>query len=286
MSQARIRRLSRDTWMRRAGAACLACALLPFLALLGLLLFRGLPAMSLAMLFQSPRTGYYLGGAGGIAHAIMGTLLLGGGGLLIASALGLPAALALQQDWAPSSLARMARVILDVLAGVPSIVLGVFGFIVMMHIRLEASLLAGMMALACVMLPILVQGLDQALSAVPQGLKETALSLGATRLETFRRVVLRQALPGLMSAHLLALGRGLGDAACVLFTAGYTDRMPSSLMDPAPSLPLAIFYLVGTPDPGVQARGYAAAFVLCIIFLIIHVVARLLTRRYSLHLLD
>jgi len=266
--------------------ASLVLAGTPFLGLLGLLLYRGLPALTWAMLTQAPRGGFYLGGGGGIAHAILGTLLLGAGGLVLATLVGLPAAFALQRGMAPPAFVKAARFALDVLWGTPSIVTGAFLFVLMVAVGARASLLAGMLTLALVMLPILVRCMDQALGAVAAELKECALSLGANRLETYLKVVLRQALPGLMTALLLALGRGLGDAASVMFTAGYTDQMPHGLLEPVASLPLAVFYLLGTPIPEVQARAYAAALVLFLLVLAVNVLGRFLSRRFSRHLLD
>lgn len=280
------RRLGLERWMKRAMALCLGLALLPFVALAGLLLLKGLPALSPAMLFQVPRSGFYLGGGGGIAHAILGTLMLGGGGLLLAGLLGAPAAFALQPGMAPRPVIRLAQLVLDLLWGVPSIVTGAFVFVLMVRLGAGASLLAGTMALAFVMLPILVRGMDQALGAVPRELREGTVALGATRREACLKVLLRQALPGLLTALLLALGRGLGDAASVLFTAGYTDRLPTSLLDPVASLPLAVFYLLGTPDPEVQSRAYAAALVLFALVLAVNLAGRLAGRRWSRHLLD
>jgi phosphate transport system permease protein len=108
----------------------------------------------------------------------------------------------------------------------------------------------------------------------PVLLRESTLALGATRLE-WMGVLLRQSLPGLLTAILLAFGRGIGDAASVLFTAGYTDNLPDSLLRPVASLPLAVFFLLGTPFPEVQARAYAAALILTIIVLGVSVSAHL-----------
>jgi ABC-type phosphate transport system, permease component len=113
---------------------------------------------------------------------------------------------------------------LDVLWGIPSIVYGAFGFLLMLTFHLRASLLAGMITVALVELPILSRAMDETVRLVPAELKEAAYSLGASRWQTATRVTLRQAFPGLITAILIALGRGLGDAASVLFTAGYTDR--------------------------------------------------------------
>jgi phosphate transport system permease protein len=105
--------------------------------------------------------------------------------------------------------------------------------------------------------------------------------LGTTRTETTLTVVLRQALPGIVTGVLLAFGRGIGDAASILFTAGYTDYIPQSLFDPVASLPLAVFFQVATPIPEVQQRAYASALILLVIVLLVSITSRLLTQRFS-----
>ena len=119
----------------------------------------------------------------------------------------------------------------------------------------------------------------------PCELKETSYALGATRIETTVTVVLRQALPGIITGVLLAFGRGIGDAASILFTAGYTDYIPRSLLDPVASLPLAIFFQAATPIVEVQQRAYASALILLMIVVGVSLASRLLSRRYSRHIL-
>ncbi len=181
--------------------------------------------------------------------------------------------------------AELARLALDVLWGVPSIVYGAFGFIVMLWLGIRASLLGGVIALALLELPIMARGVDEAIAMVPFALKEASYALGATRLETALKVIVRQTTPGLLTAILLAFGRGIGDAASVLFTAGYTDRLPDSLFGPAASLPLAVFFQLGTPFPAVQERAYAAALVLTIIVLGLSLISRRLARRLTEHVI-
>lgn len=242
---------------------------------------RGLPALSFSMLTQIPKGGYYLGKEGGILNAILGSLLLAGGATVLAFIISLPVALYLQlyptsrqgKDWIHLSL--------DVLWGVPSIVYGAFGFSLMLFLGMRASLLGGLLILAMLEFPIMVRGMEEAIHMVPAELIESSYSLGATRLETAVRVVTRQALPGLLTAVLLACGRAVGDAASVLFTAGYTDQLPTSLFRPAASLPLAIFFQLNTPFPAVQNRAYAAAFVLTVIVLGLSISSRILSGRFT-----
>jgi phosphate transport system permease protein len=120
---------------------------------------------------------------------------------------------------------------------------------------------------------------------VPFALKESSYALGATRLETALRVIVRQTAPGLLTAALLAFGRGIGDAASVLFTAGYTDRLPDSLFAPVASLPLAVFFQLGTPFPAVQERAYASALILTAIILTLSLISRRLAGRLTEHVI-
>jgi phosphate transport system permease protein len=247
--------------------------------ILATVVWKGLPAIKLDMITRLPSGGYYLGKEGGILNAIVGSLYLAGGATILAFLIGLPIAIYLNLYASRSFIATLVRVALDVLWGIPSIIYGVCGFAVMLWLGMRASLLGGIIALALLEIPILVRGMDEAMAMVPLPIKESSLALGATRWETAIRVILRQTLPGLLTAVLLAFGRGIGDAASVLFTAGYTDRLPTSLFSPAASLPLAVFFQLGTPFPAVQERAYASALILTFIVLGISVVSRLLTKR-------
>lgn len=249
------------------------------------IVLRGLPALNLAMLTQIPKGGYYLGKEGGILNAIVGSLYLAGGATVLAMFVSLPIALYLNHYAVRSCQAELVRLALDVLWGVPSIVYGAFGFAIMLWFGMRASLLGGIIALALLEIPIMARGMDEAIGMVPQALKEASYALGATRLETAVKVVVRQTGPALLTAVLLAFGRGIGDAASVLFTAGYTDRLPDSLFGPAASLPLAIFFQLGTPFPAVQERAYASALVLTLIVLGLCLASRRLTARLIKHVI-
>jgi phosphate transport system permease protein len=255
----------------------LGCLLL----ILGTVLWKGLPAMSLTMLVQAPKGGYYTGAEGGILNAILGSLYLAVGATSVALLLGLPIALYLQVYTARSRLAEVVRLSLDVLWGIPSIVYGAFGFSLMLFLGMRASLLGGIIALSLVEMPIVCRAIEEVLKMVPFELTESAHALGATRWEVAWKVVVRQGLPGIISAILLAFGRGIGDAASVLFTAGYTDNLPTSLLRPVASLPLAVFFQLGTPFPAVQQRAYASALVLTAIVLIISILSRLASEKLS-----
>lgn len=244
-------------------------------------LIKGLPALNWAMLTQVPQGGYYLGKEGGILNAILGSLYMAVGGTLLAFLVSLPLSLYLQTYVRRSLWGEFIRLGLDVLWGIPSIVYGAFGFMIMLTVGLRASLLGGILVLALLEMPIMTRAMDEVLQMMPEELEEASFALGATRSETALRVVSRQMLPGMLTAVLLALGRGIGDAASVLFTAGYTDRLPTSLFRPAASLPLAVFFQLGTPFPEVQQRAYAAALILTLIVLIISLGSRWLAGKLN-----
>ncbi|MFO7568617.1 MAG: phosphate ABC transporter permease PstA [Smithellaceae bacterium] len=275
-----IRRLEENIFK----ALMIISLLLVFAALagiVGLVAMKGLSSLNLAMIVETPRGGYYLGKEGGIANAIIGSLYLVIGATLLALMISLPVALALQKEYLHRRLAAFTRLVLDILWGIPSIVYGVFGFVIMVWLGLRASLLGGIMVLTLLMVPVMTRAMDEAVRLVPFELKEMAYALGSTRIETTLAVVLRQAFPGICTGVILAIGRGIGDAASILFTAGYTDEIPRSLFDPVASLPLAVFFQFGTPVPEVQARAFASALVLLFIILVINIVARLLGWRFS-----
>lgn len=260
--------------------------LISLVIILGTVVIKGFSAMNWAMITQTPKGGYYLGKAGGVLNAILGSLYLAGGATLLSSVISLPVVLYMNVYAKKRSLLVVfTRFSLDVLWGVPSIVFGAFGFTIMLFFGLRASLLAGMITVALLILPIMSRAMDEVIKMVPEALLEASYSLGATRLETAFKVVVRQALPGIVTAVLMALGRGMGDAASVIFTAGFTDDIPNSLFRPVATLPLAIFFQLGTPFPEVRGRAYASALILTIVILTICIVSRVISKRYTQHII-
>jgi phosphate transport system permease protein len=262
----------------------LAAAVVALLAILATITYRGLAGMSWEMISQPPQGGFYIGKGGGVLNAITGSLLLATGATVLAALVAVPLVLLLHAYQPGNAVVAGVRLALDVMWGIPSIVYGAFGFALMIALGLRASLLAGIITLAFVVLPILARSLDEVLTLSPRELRSSALALGTTRLE-LAGILLRQALPGFVTALLLAFGRGLGDAAAVLFTAGFTDAMPTSLGRPVASLPLAVFFQLSTPFPAVQARAYAAALILTVLVLSVSIVAHLAMRRLSRHVI-
>ena len=250
------------------------------LAVIGVIVVRGAPALSLSMITQTSTGGYLLGGAGGILNAIVGSLYLIAGSISIAILIGLPVALYMN-EYAGSRFTHFTRLSLDVLYGVPSIVYGAFAFTLMLILGARASLLWGIMTVAMLILPIVVRGIDEVIQTAPTKLRDASFSLGATRLETAFNVITRQVMPGIITAVLLGLGRGIGDAASVLLTVGYSDVIPTSLNNPVATLPLAIFLELGSPYPHAQERAYASAIILLALVVMLSLAARFSTAKFS-----
>lgn len=246
------------------------------------ILVKGLPAMSWDMISKSPSGGFYLGKEGGVLNAIVGSLYLGFGASLFALMLSIPVVVYMN-IYAPanSKFAQFIRTSLDILYGIPSIVYGAFGFIIMIYLGLKVSLLAGIITVGLLVLPIMARTMDEVIRTIPKELGDASLSLGATKWETAMKVILRQAFPGILTAMLLGFGRAIGDAASVIFTTGFTDNVPTTILQPAATLPLAIFFQLGSPIPEVVDRAYASALILTILILIISISSRLLSRRFN-----
>jgi phosphate transport system permease protein len=242
---------------------------------------KGLPGLNLDMITKTPQGGYYLGKEGGILNAILGSLYIAGGATILSIVISLPVALYLNIYAKKNSfMIHFTRFSLDVLWGIPSIVYGAFGLTIMLFFGMRASLLAGIITVSFLELPIMARAMDEVIRMVPQELKDASYCLGANKYETALKVIVRQTLPALLTAVLIAFGRGIGDAASVLFTAGFTDSIPDSFLRPAATLPLAIFFQLGSPIPEVQDRAYAAALILTIIILLISILTRILTKKF------
>ena len=264
-----------------------AIACYSLIIILGYIIFiifkNAFSVLSWEMISKTPQGGYYYGGEGGVLNAIIGSLYIAGGATIIAIIIGVPAALYINAHLVRyKKTQNIIRYFLDALWGIPSIVYGAFGFTLMIYLGLSASLLAGIITVAFLITPIVIRSFDDVLSTIPKGLQEASLALGATRSETAFKVLLKQGFSGLITAILLAFGRGIGDAASVLFTAGYTDMIPKNLDEPAATLPLAIFFQLSSPIPEVRERAYAAAAILTIIIMIISLSARFFSKKHSI----
>jgi len=252
-----------------------------FFLIVGTILYRGAPYMTWDMVSKIPGGGFYIGKEGGVLNAIVGSLYIAGGATFLGLLISIPVAVYINlyldgRNWIANGL----RISFDVLFGIPSIVYGAFGFLIMVYFGIRASLLGGIVAVTLLVIPILVRTLDEVIRTVPRELSDATRSLGATRWET-AKVVIRQIKPGVLTAILLSFGRAIGDVASVLFTAGFSDNIPTSLHQPAATLPLAIFFQLGSPVAEVQGRAYASALILTIIVLIITILSSILAKKFS-----
>jgi phosphate transport system permease protein len=242
---------------------------------------HGLPSLTWEMVSQLPGGGFYMGREGGILNAIAGSLMITAGATLLGLLISIPVVFYVNIYLSKRSrLAYAVRLTFDVLFGIPSIVYGAFAFTLMIFLGLKTSLLGGILVITLLIIPIFIRSMDEVARSIPVDMLEAVYSLGATRLEAIR-VVLRQIAPGIVTATLLSVGRAIGDAASVMFTAGFTDNIPSSLGQPAATLPLSVFFQLSSPVPEVRERAYAAALLLTIIVLVLSISARIITSRFS-----
>ncbi len=263
------------------GAATIILSVLIFI--IGTIFYKGLPSLSLDMITKLPGGGFYLGREGGVLNAIVGSLYLIIGALAISMIISVPVVMYINFYLPRNSVfSSVIRFSLDILFGIPSIVYGAFGFALMVYLGIRASLLGGIITLGMLIMPVMMRSLDEVTRLLSHDLPDALLSMGATKYE-MTKVILKQLMPGLVTATLLAVGRGIGDAATVLFTAGYTDNIPTSLNQPAASLPLAIFFQLGSPVEEVQNRAYASAVILTVLILILSFSARYFSSKFSKH---
>ncbi len=231
------------------------------------------------LIVTAPGPKYLLGGEGGLLHAILGSIYMVIPSTIIATFLAYLIARFLQVDYIRQKWSDRIRVLFDVLWGVPSIIFGIFVLNVLIRIGGRGCLLAAIITLALLQLPIIVRYMDEALSAVPNGIRESMYSLGATRLET-SHVIAKYALPGITAGVLLGMGRAIGDAASVVFTAGASNALPTGLLKSASSLPLLIFMQASSYYPSVRDHAYAASFMLIAIILLLNICSRASAKRF------
>lgn len=242
---------------------------------------RGLPSLTWDMVSKIPEGGYYNGGGGGILNAIIGSLYIVLGSTILGLIISIPIVFYLNVYLTKTSkLAYFARLAFDVMFGIPSIVYGAFAFTIMIYLGMRTSLGGGILVITLLVIPIFIRSIDEVAQQLPKDLLDATYALGATKLEALS-VVVKQLAPGIATATLLSVGRAIGDAAGVMFTAGFTDSIPTSLDQPAATLPLSVFFQLSSPNVDVQDRAYAAALILTIIVLIISILGRILGSYFS-----
>jgi phosphate transport system permease protein len=270
--------------VQRIGFAFLAVltviVVAPILFVIAAIALRGIEAVSWEFLTAMPRDGMR---AGGIFPAIVGTLWLTAGTALVAIPVGVGGAVYLAEYARDTLLTRAIRLAIINLAGVPSVVYGLFGLgLFVLFLQFGTSIVAGSLTLAIMTLPIVISTAEEALRAVPTEFRTVSASLGGTRWQGIRHIVLPQAMPGIITGVILGLLRAAGETAPILFTvaAFFLPRLPQSPLDQTMALPYHL-YVISTQVPGMpEENQYGTALVLLVLVLSLNVVATLIRSYY------
>ena len=251
----------------------------PIFLVVGYIIWQGIPAISWEFLSGFPSDGMK---DGGILPAIIGTFYLTIGTGIFAVPLGIGAAIYLSEYTQENSLTRLIRIAIINLAGIPSVVYGLFGFgLFVLFLNFGTSILAGSLTLAIMTLPVIISTAEEALRSVPQAFRIVSVSLGGTKWQTIRRVVLPQALPGIITGVILGLERAAGETAPILFTvaAFFLPRLPSSPFDATMALPYHLF-VISTQVPGMPIKiQFGTALVLLVFVLSMNLIATIIRYR-------
>lgn len=276
-------RIAKDRAARGFLLALTMLALVPLALILYYLVKQGFSAIDWNFLTTDP-TGRFLGDPGGIRSAIVGTTIMVALAAAISVPIGVGVALYLVEYGKRTRFANTVRYFIDVMTGVPSVVFGLFVYITLVVSQIGGTFAAwkGSVALALLMIPIVARSSEVVLNLVPDSIREAALALGAPRWRVVTRVVLPTAFPGLVTSSLLAIARGAGETAPLLFTVAFANEMAFSLNDRMNSLPLQIYNDVSQAQDRLVARAWGAALTLVVMILVLIVIARLVQRRSRL----
>lgn len=266
-------------WNVFRGAALVNAVALGVICLF--LFYNGLPAISWEFLTQPPRDSMT---AGGILPCIIGTVILSLGSMMVAFPLGVCAAIYLNEYAKPGKLLRVIRLGIANLAGVPSVVFGLFGLAFFVtFFGLGVSIISGVLTLTILVLPVIIGTAEEALKSVPNTYREASLGLGATKWQTIRLVVLPAALPGMLTGAILGLSRAAGETAAIMFTAAvfFAPKLPTSIFSDVMALPYHIFVLAtaGTEIEKTRPMQYGTALVLIALVLGMNLMAIVLRAR-------
>jgi phosphate transport system permease protein len=274
------RRRTTDRVMRGVLLLGTLVAIVPLVFVVYYLVEKGIGAISWSFLTTDP-TGSFLGDPGGIKSAIVGTILIVGLASLIAVPVGIGVALYLVEYGKKSFFANTVRYFIDVMTGVPSIVFGLFIYIVLVLTGVAGNFAGwkGSIAIALLMLPVVTRAAEVVLNLVPDSLREAALALGAPRWRVVFKIVLPTAAPGLLTGSLLAIARGAGETAPLLFTAFAVNTTTYDLGQQMNSLPIQIFNDVRQAQANIVERAWGSALTLVAMVLILTLIARLIQRR-------
>ncbi|MEO0091110.1 MAG: phosphate ABC transporter permease PstA [candidate division WOR-3 bacterium] len=274
------RRLNQTTWLILVRIALLI-SILFLLIFLVMIFAKGSKVLSLSFLTQAPKEGMT---AGGIFPAILGTFYLVILTIIVALPLGVFAAIYLSEYAKPGYLVNTIRTAINTLAGVPSIVFGLFGLAIFVNLfGFGVSILSGSLTLAILILPIIINASEEAIKTVPDSFRQAAYALGATKRQTITKVVLPTALPNILTGAIISVGRAAGETAPILFTAAtfYTRKLPTSILDEVMALPYHIYALMteGTAPREQVPIAYGTAVVLLLLVLSVNLVAIIIRYR-------
>lgn len=270
--------------VQRIGFAILALVtigvVLPIVLVVGAIFVQGAPAISLEFLTAAPREGMR---AGGVWPAIVGTLALTAGTAIFSVPLGVAIAIYLSEYARDNRFTRLVRLAIVNLAGIPSVVYGLFGLgLFVLALQFGSSILSGSLTLSIMTLPVIISTAEEALQSVPQSFRTVSVSLGGTRWQTIRRVVLPQALPGILTGVILGLERAAGETAPILFTAAafFLPQLPASIFDETMALPYHLF-VISTQVPGMPIQiQFGTALVLLVFVLTMNLIAAVIRSYY------
>ena len=253
------------------------------IAVMILILFQilkeGLPILHLRFFLNSPKN---MGREGGILPTIIGTMALTLVAIVFATPLGVGTAVFLREYTRESRISRVIRFGTDCLAGVPSIIFGLFGFVFfVIQLNMGWSILSGGLTLAAMILPTIISTAEEAIKAIPASYREVSYSLGGTKWQTVTRAILPSALPGIFTGIILSVGRSIGETAAIILTAGSSLIMPSSLFSPIRTMSVHFYILAREGISMEMAYGTGAALILLVLF--INTVANWLLNRYIRH---
>lgn len=246
------------------------------LAIISDILLKGLPTLSWQFLTEIPRN---MGRSGGISSSIVGTLLVTAVAVLIATPFGIGTAVYLTEYTRESKITRTIRFSAESLAGIPSIVFGLFGFIFFVtYLQMGWSILSGGLTMAIMILPTIIRTSEEAIRTVPNLYREVGFSLGATKWQTITRTVFPSALPGIANGIILSIGRCVSETAAVILTAGSALRMPTSIFSPTRTMAVH-FYILAREGLSME-NAYGTAALLIILIFLINVVFNMLVNRF------
>lgn len=243
------------------------------------ILIEGLPNLRFSFFFESPKS---MGREGGIFTTIIGTIALTLVAIIVATPLGVGTAIFLREYTRESRISRVIRFGTDCLAGVPSIIFGLFGFVFfVIFLNMGWSILSGGLTLAAMILPTIICTTEEAIKTIPYSYREVSYSLGGTKWQTVTRAVLPSALPGIFTGIILSVGRSIGETAAIILTAGSSLVMPTSLFSPIRTMAVH-FYILAREGISME-MAYRTGATLILIVLFINTLANLLLNRYIRH---